>query len=533
MAESKGFDVTDFLKSVPDLDTGRQQIVYLPIEQIDADPDNFYSLDGIDELAGSIEMLGLQQPLLVRPGEGGKYVVISGHRRRAAILLIRDGGSQQFAEGVPCIIDLGTASEALREFKLIMGNMDTRKMSSADENKQAERVEVLLVKLEDEGFQFSGRRRDWVAKITGMSRSKLGRLKVIRDRLAPEIKEKYYDKGNMNENAAYTLAQQPVDVQREIVRQYLSTSKYYDDLRFFQADFTPKYLERTQKLAELRCPVNKGSACINQKKLLDKIYSGNFPPCRDCKTCCAKCDEFARCGNRCSLMDAKAKEKRDAQREASKQERAKEKSQKEADIWTIEHIWARFGQALIGAGMTDKELRAMLNKDARNYKEFDLYMDAKRLESLLDFSCTDVKQNEYLPFHYSFRIDDFMRLVRIADALGVSLDYLFLRSEHPEGGLKAGISKPETARESEAEEEGDTFVNFSWKWGAPAQNAEGWYVVKAQIDADLMIRRTLYWDGRYWNINDKPGSPRISSEIKVAGWFPLPPDEDASEEGEA
>lgn len=442
MAENKGFDLSALINSVPDLDTGRQQIVYLPIEQIEPDPDNFYSLDGIDELAGSIEMLGLQQPLLVRPGDGGKYVVISGHRRRAAILLIRDGGSQQFAEGVPCIIDTGTASEALREFKLIMGNMDTRKMSSADENKQAERVEILLVKLEDEGFQFSGRRRDWVAKITGMSRSKLGRLKVIRDKLAPEIKEKYYDKGELNENVAYTLAQQPVDVQRAIVGHYLSDHPH---LRYFYADRITKYVENRKKLEELKCPMAKGCGCINQDGLMDKIEKDSWPPCRDVRTCCAKCDQFARCGNRCSLMDAKAKEVRDAQRAASKVEKAKEKAQKEADVRTIEHIWARFGQALINAGTTDKQLRAELNKDARSHHEFELYMDRERVEALEDFSCHDVKQSEYLPFHYSFKIDDFMRLVKIADTLGVSLDYLFLRSDHPEGGLKAGISKPETA----------------------------------------------------------------------------------------
>lgn len=526
MAENKGFDLSALIGSVPELGTERQQITYIPVEKILPNGDNFYSIDGLDELAGSIETLGLQQPLLVRPIEGGKYELISGHRRRAAILKIRDGGSQQFAEGVPCIVDESDDSPAVRKFKLLMANNDTRKMTSADQNKQAEELENVLRELEEEGYPFPGRLRDWVAKLSGMSRSKLGRLKVIRDKLAPEIKKKYYDKGNMNENAAYTLAQQPVDVQREIVRQYLNTSKYYDDLQFFQADFTPKYLERTQKLAELRCPVNKGSACINQEKLLDKIYSGNFPPCRDCKTCCAKCDEFARCGNRCSLMDAKAKEKRDAQREASKQERAKEKSQKEADIWTIEHIWARFGQALIGAGMTDKELRAMLNKDARNYKEFDLYMDAKRLESLLDFSCTDVKQNEYLPFHYSFRIDDFMRLVRIADALGVSLDYLFLRSEHPEGGLKAGIGKPETAPLEPEEEEDATFVNFSWRIGGPAQNAEGWYVVKAKICGGIIVRKVLYWKDERWYLNDLPTARQIDSDVEVVCWFPLPDEEE-------
>lgn len=523
MAEKKSFDLSALIGSVPELGTERQQITYIPIDKILPNGDNFYSLDGLDELAGSIETLGLQQPLLVRPIEGGKYELISGHRRRAAILMIRDGGSQQFAEGVPCIVDESDDSPAVRKFKLLMANNDTRKMTSADQNRQAEELENVLRELEDEGYPFPGRLRDWVAKLSGMSRSKLNRLKVIRDKLAPGLRKKYYDKGQMNENVAYTLAQQPEDVQWKIVGYYLSD---HSDMKYFYADYVPRFLERTQKLSELRCPVNKGGECINQQKLLDKIYAGGYPPCRDCKTCCAKCDQFTRCGSRCSLMDAKAKEARDAQREASKEEKAKEKAQKDADIWTIEHIWARFGQALIGAGMTDKELRAMLNKDARNYKEFDLYMDAKRLESLLDFSCTDVKQNECLPFHYSFRIDDFMRLARIADALGVSLDYLFLRSENPEGGLKAGIAKPETAPEPETEEEGDVFVNFSWKWGSPALNAEGWYVVKAKICGDIIVRKVLYWKDERWYLNDLPTARQIDSDVEVVCWFPLPGEEE-------
>ena len=162
------FDLSEVLKDVSRPDTDKQQIRYIPIELIDPDPDNFYSLDGLEELAGSIEMLGLQQPLLVRPAPEGRFTVISGHRRRAAILLIRDGGSEQFADGVPCIVDYSAASDALRELKLIMANADTRKMTSADQNTQAERIEDLLRQLEDEGFQFPGRLRDWVSKLSGM-----------------------------------------------------------------------------------------------------------------------------------------------------------------------------------------------------------------------------------------------------------------------------------------------------------------------------------------------------------------------------
>ena len=79
----KTFNIGDYLKTdnVSKLDT--EQIVRIDLDRIDPDPANFYSLDGIDELAGNIELIGLQQPLRVRP-EGDRFVVISGHRRRAA-----------------------------------------------------------------------------------------------------------------------------------------------------------------------------------------------------------------------------------------------------------------------------------------------------------------------------------------------------------------------------------------------------------------------------------------------------------------
>ena len=219
------FDLSAMLKDVSGPDTGKQQIQYIDLALIDPNPDNFYSLEGLDELAGSIEMLGLQQPLLVRPAQGGRYTVISGHRRRAALMLIRDGGSQQFADGVPCIVDRSEASAALQELKLIMANSDTRKMSSADQNTQAERIEDLLRQLVDEGFEFPGRRRDWVAKLSGMSRTKLARLKVIRDKLDKPLFTEKYQKNGLGETAAYALAQQPVEMQRRICDAWLADHK--------------------------------------------------------------------------------------------------------------------------------------------------------------------------------------------------------------------------------------------------------------------------------------------------------------------
>ena len=61
------FDITSVLKGVSGPDTAKEQLEYIPVDQIDPDPNNFYSLDGLDELAGNIELIGLQQPLRVRP----------------------------------------------------------------------------------------------------------------------------------------------------------------------------------------------------------------------------------------------------------------------------------------------------------------------------------------------------------------------------------------------------------------------------------------------------------------------------------
>ena len=76
----------------------REQIEYIDIDRIDDDPRNFYELSGLDELAANIELLGLQQPIRVRPGEEpGRYVIVSGHRRRAPAGDGRPRGAAGFA----------------------------------------------------------------------------------------------------------------------------------------------------------------------------------------------------------------------------------------------------------------------------------------------------------------------------------------------------------------------------------------------------------------------------------------------------
>lgn len=57
--------------NVSKLDTSREVIEYISLDNLEADPGNFYRLIGLEDLAANIELCGLQQPVRVRPTEGG------------------------------------------------------------------------------------------------------------------------------------------------------------------------------------------------------------------------------------------------------------------------------------------------------------------------------------------------------------------------------------------------------------------------------------------------------------------------------
>ena len=213
---AKKFNLSDYLKTedVSRINTNAEQIVLIDLDRIDPDPANFYSLEGIDELAGNIELIGLQQPLRVRP-EGERFTVISGHRRRAACMLIRDGGSEQFAKGVPCIVEYGDATPAMRELRLIYANSSTRVLSPAELSKQAERVQELLYELKKQGVEFPGRMREHVAAACQVSESKLARLAAIRKNLRDSYRL-LFDAQRLPEGLAYRLSRETPEIQKDL-----------------------------------------------------------------------------------------------------------------------------------------------------------------------------------------------------------------------------------------------------------------------------------------------------------------------------
>lgn len=77
-------------------------IKYIPMDEIDPNRENFYSIAGIDGLANLIKLSGLQQPLVVMQKEDGRYLLLTGERRLTAIKKLHENGD--WGDVVPCII---------------------------------------------------------------------------------------------------------------------------------------------------------------------------------------------------------------------------------------------------------------------------------------------------------------------------------------------------------------------------------------------------------------------------------------------
>ena len=324
---------TEVLKGVSDLGTEREQIEYIDIEHIECDAGNFYQLTGLDELAANIEVVGLQQPLRVRTADDRpeQVVVVSGHRQLMALSrLIGEGRTDLRA--VPCIRERSSGSAALQELRLIYANRDTRVISSGELAKQAEKVEMLLYQLKEEGFEFPGKMRDHVAQACKISAPKLARLKVIREKLIPEYMA-LFDKDKLPEQTAYALARLPEDFQQRMASALSEPPNGATAEKVLR-----KYNEGWRWEPQLTCP--DGKACKRGDVFLrrDCEAAGWSGFCGG-NTCCLECDQakasYSPCERMCSKAKALRKEASDKKKEAELERKRKNgrKHQKETQIF--------------------------------------------------------------------------------------------------------------------------------------------------------------------------------------------------------
>ena len=408
-----GFNLADVLKNVSNLDTGnREQIEYIDLSLIDGDPNNFYELSGIEELAGNIELIGLQQPLRVRenPEVPGHVMIVSGHRRRAAVQLAVDGGREDLRQ-VPCIRETTCENPALQELRLIMANSDTRKMSAADTSKQIERVTQLLYQLKEDGLEFPGRMRDHVAQACNVSKSKIARLKVIRDKLIPEW-TKAFEQDSMSESVAYEMAQLPADYQKEIFDYWRDHNK---EIRHLYIDNVKTYKERLENLDKQVC--SDGTACANRAAKRERAISLDRHYFFSCgQQCCKDCSDLVSCKFACHKLTDKVKQLKDQRKEERRNEKQLQEEREKPVIEQIKDLWHRFGVARNAADKTVREFK----------KHLGHYYFGDEDQTYVEKECLEAKfttQTE-LPYGYDLQLSNINLLVKTAQLFGCSVDYL-------------------------------------------------------------------------------------------------------------
>lgn len=496
MAEKKtGFNLAEALAGVSKLDTGvdgREQIEYIDIDLIDDDPNNFYELSGLNELAANIELCGLQQPIRVRanPEDASRVIIVSGHRRRAAIRQLVNDGRDDLRE-IPCIRERTDGSAALQELRLIYANSDTRKLTSAEISKQAERVEALLYQLKEEGYEFPGRMRDHVAEACKVSKTKLARLKVIRDNLISEWYA-HYANGKLAESTAYTIAQMPMSHQMAL---YAGIAEKGHDLRVFYESEANRYGKKMAVVEGKQCPKKTGAMCDNVANKLKRICNrrDDYMLTAPCAACCAECEYLISCGYACDLCCAEkqaAKDEKKAAKAAEKAEQERrelEAAQRDQDIIRlIGRMWDIFDSQMEERGLDD-----------------DAYMDATNIRRY-QMSRPD-KISKYSRTPLGVDGDDVMHICNAADFLGVSVDYLLGRTATA-GPPSAGWWPLEFADGTMEE---------------PPKS--GKYYCRFDCDGAI-IKQLAWWDGVLGTWSFKDGGSKI--DAKCLGWFPLPEDDE-------
>lgn len=412
------FDLASVLKDAgAQMGTGEERIEYIDIDRIKPDPGNFYAMSGIEALCGNIELVGLQQPLRVRTDaeDAGSYIIVSGHRRWTALGKLVSEGKDQF-KSVPCIVEQPAASADLQELRLIYANSDTRKLTPAELSRQAERVEELLYKLKEAGVEFPGRMRDHVAEACQTSKSKLGRLKQIKKGLAPDICAEWFDTSVLNEAAALALAQQPEDVQHAIIDR--ARNMRGGDLRFLGETLVKNLASDLARLEALACPVCSSEGCINQARLLDKLYSGGWRGYSHCADgCCRGCPEIATCTKSCQRMAGwKASAREMARAEKAKKDAAVNAKNEEV-IAYIKELWRRMAAACAAAGVDYIDLVDDLDIAGVRFSAED-YLAGRNIDSI----------GAPTPFGYGgCSVAGIRTMISAADKLGVSIDYLLGR----------------------------------------------------------------------------------------------------------
>lgn len=196
----------------------------ISIKKMYSNDKNFYSMNGIEELAQLILAAGMMENMAVAydPCERGEYRIIAGERRWRALTLLTERGYEDF--GIATCQILTPAEEHEEIVQVIVANAYRTKtvMDILQEEKQ---LKESLQYMKDNGLTLqgykldSGRLRDVIADIMKMSAAKIGQIEGINKCLIPEFTEELKE-GRLTFSAAYELSGMSEEDQSEMLKRH-------------------------------------------------------------------------------------------------------------------------------------------------------------------------------------------------------------------------------------------------------------------------------------------------------------------------
>ena len=188
--------------------------------------DNFYSMNDIEELKSKIELAGkVLQNFIVVPLGGGKYKVISGHRRRAACISLVEEGKPEY-EFVPCTVEADEEDaevQAIREEIMLIAANSQREKTAWDKIEEARRTRALLERIKQQE-KLPGDMRKLVAQTLNTSPAQIGRFDAITRNLCPAFMEEL-KADRINISTAYELSGLSTEDQAAAFEQFRETGE--------------------------------------------------------------------------------------------------------------------------------------------------------------------------------------------------------------------------------------------------------------------------------------------------------------------
>lgn len=307
---AKKFDLAALMgEAVSKSDTGEMRVEHIPLVEIEENANNSYAQNDIDELAESIKVIGLQQPLVVRRKTEGGYLLLAGHRRRNALALLD-------RKTAPCIVLDADLDPSIQTLILHWTNTMARGgggLTAQYTAAAAKEIEAALRDLQARGVvELPGKLRSYVAEVLKTSESQIARAKAINNGLT-KAWQGDFKCHRINDSTAYELSQCDPELQRKLHGAY--QGKMYN--------LDAKKIKAHKKAAEypftqLTCPAESFSPhpCTGMDKRAAWVRDGK------CPGCCHSCDKADGCEKVCGVVKQRITSAKDAEtRKAERQQR--------------------------------------------------------------------------------------------------------------------------------------------------------------------------------------------------------------------